>query len=163
MSEGGQIANIEKTINEIIAYCKNDPVKAEIARANFTILINAMKKYEKGPKYYNAIIEDADTPMMNQIQSNFQVPVEKRGESDSNKYPILAELEKIYQKKLKHKELQILGTKLSNLTGLKLDRDTKRSKPLLVNWFQTNWQILHSKIYEFELESINFTNPNSKQ
>ena len=119
-----------------------------------------MKKYEKCPKYYNAIIKDADAQGFNQAQNTYSN--EKRGEADSFKFPVLAELEKIYQKTLKQKELQTLGSKLSLLTGLKLDRDKKRSKPALLNWFQSNWQILHPKIYEFGLETFDFNNLNKK-
>ena len=60
MSGESQISNIERTVNEIIAKCRNDPARTEIAKVNFIMLIETMKKYEKGPKYYNAIMEESD-------------------------------------------------------------------------------------------------------
>ena len=159
MSEGSQISKIERSINEIIASCRNDPAKAEIAKVNFINLIEIMKKYEKGPKYYNAIMEDSDTQGILQTQT-FPMQIEKRVDDGSNS-TILIELQKIYSRKLKQKELQILGTKLAGYTGLKLDRDTKRSKQHLLNWFASNWQMLHLKIYEFNLEKLDFNSSNT--
>ncbi|EAY20270.1 hypothetical protein TVAG_192460 [Trichomonas vaginalis G3] len=150
-NEGTLIQNIEKNVAEILAACKDDPAKTEIARVNFELLITVIKKFEKGPRYYNAILEDQDAAQNNQMQSSFQMPVEKKGEPDAIKYPVIAELEKIYHKKLTTKELQALGSSLSKLQGLKLNRDTKRNKIKLLKWFSTHWQIVHSKIYEFGL------------
>ena len=161
MSGESQISNIERTVNEIIAKCRNDPARTEIAKVNFIMLIETMKKYEKGPKYYNAIMEESDIGF-GQVQSTYPMPQDKRGSTESYQSPVLAELEKIYSKKLKQKDLQKLGSELSRLAGLRLDRNTKRSKQELVNWFQTNWSFLHSKIYEHSLQNLDFENPNQK-
>lgn len=163
MNELTQIQNIERSIAEILAACRNDPAKSEIAQVNFDMLITTMKKFDLGPKYYNAILEDYDSNQNNQMQTSFQMQVEKRGEPDTFKFPIIAELEKIYHKKLIQRELQLLGTKLSQLTGLKLNRDTKRNKVSLLNWFTNHWQNLHSKIYEFQLDRIEILKEHQQQ
>ena len=150
--EGNPVSNVNSLIQEIIKACKNDKIKTEIALLNFEQLIQAMSQYEMAPKYYNAVLEEVDIPTVAQNQAPFSNSNEKRSENDQSKYPIIGDLEKIYGRRLKQKELQLLGNTLATKTGLKLDRVTKRSKIALLSWFSKNWQMLHPKIYEFGLK-----------
>ena len=89
--------------------------------------------------------------------SHFPYTGNNRKDNDPYKFPVVGELEKIYGRKLKQTELQALGVQLASKTGLKLERDTKRSKPLLLQWFYKNWTTLKPKIHEFNLNNMNFT------
>lgn len=151
MSETTQHSRIAALVQEIIEACNNDATKTDVAIANFQCLITAMKMYERAPRYFNAALEEADQPILQGVQAAAQVHHDRRDKNELYKYPVVGELEKIFGRKLKHKELQQLGTTLSRKIGLKLDRDTKRSKMALIQWFSTHWQTLHGKIYEFGL------------
>ena len=155
MSESNQHARIVNYINEIIEACRQDPTRIEVATVNFKSLLNAMKLYERAPRYFNSIFEDDENQFPQQDQMQFNQMNEKKNES-TNKAPVLNELEKIYGRKLKQTDLQQLGSALATQAGIKIDRDTKRSKVALTKWFATNWQIIYPKIYELNLNTMNF-------
>ena len=156
MSESTQHSRIAQYIREIIEVCKNDPSRLEVAIVNFQSLVNAMKAYERAPRYFNDILEEADS-FIPAGQMPHIISQEKRHDGDPYKYPIVGELEKIYKRKLKQTELQALASQLSAKTGLRLERDTKRSKALLLQWFSNNWTTLQPKIFEFHLNQMQFT------
>lgn len=156
MSETTQHSRIAALVQEIIDACKNDATKTDVAIANFQCLVTAMKLYERAPKYFNAALEEVDQMMIPGGVVPGQVPTDKKDKNDPYKYPVVGELEKIFGRKLKQKQLQQLGTTLSRKIGLRLDRDTKRSKLKLIQWFSTHWQTLHGKIYEFGLPNTPF-------
>ena len=147
MSESSQHSRIAKLVQDIIEACKNDPTRMEVAIANFDCLIKAMRQYELAPRYYNAALEDPDPSYTPPGQPN--IPISDKGNNDPYKYPVVGELEKIFGKKLRQSELQKVGKFLAQKIGLRLDRETKRSKPMLIQWFSAHWETLHSKIYEF--------------
>lgn len=157
MTDQSQINNISGMIQEILNRCHGDPIRTDIAITNFKALLDAMKIYEKAPKYFNALLEESETPI---IMTNTTYPqlqyTEQQHETELYKYPIVGELEHIYGHKLKQIHLQKLGTALSNKIGLRLNRDTKRSKQLLLQWFSANWTTLHPKIYEFGFHKSDF-------
>lgn len=155
MAEYNQQARIEAYIRDIIEVCRSDPAKLEVAIVNFQSLLDAMKLYGRSPKYYNNFIEDAEKN--SQLTQHFPYTGNNRKDNDPYKFPVVGELEKIYGRKLKQTELQALGVQLASKTGLKLERDTKRSKPLLLQWFYKNWTTLKPKIHEFNLNNMNFT------
>ena len=151
MSEHSRIA---KLIQEIIEACRNDPTRIEVATANFQCLVKVMELYERAPRYFNAALEEADLPFIRPGPPNMEAP--DKGGKEMYKVPIVGELEKIFGRHLKHTELQLVGKILSKKTGVKLSRDTKRSKPLLLQWFADHWDLLHTKIYDYELNKMEF-------
>lgn len=151
MSESNLHSRIAGYIHDIIEACRQDPSRLEVATTNFQSLVNAMKLYERAPRYFNMILEDAEAP------HNAAGQEKRSNEADMYKFPVVGELEKIYGKKLKQTELQMLGNALANKVGLRLDRDTKRSKVLLLQWFSQNWTTIHPKIYEHNLNKMSFT------
>ena len=153
-----QHSKIATYIQEIIEACKDDSIKREVAIANFTSLLNAMKGYERAPRYYNAIFDENDA-QPNQMNMRIN---DKHNDADVYKYPVVGELEKIYGRKLKQCELQKLANALSSSVNIHLTRDTKRSKSLLLNWFSNNWTVIHSKIYELKLNQMKFDDPPKK-
>ena len=157
MDPTGKTEKIKNMINEIITICKGNQNKTYIAISNFQTLIDAMVLYERAPKYYNSLLEESETPI---IQNNPQYPTTNNSENSQPqlyKYPIVGELEGIYHQKLKQLHLQKLGTALASKLSLKLDRKTKRNKAALLQWFSSNWNVLHQKIYEFGLHRMDFS------
>ncbi|OHS95261.1 hypothetical protein TRFO_02248 [Tritrichomonas foetus] len=154
MTDTTQHSRIANYIADIINCCANDQSLLEVAVANFQHLNNAMKGYERAPKYFNGIIEDAEISPTNYPLSHFPTPYNAM--ENNKKFPIANELEKIYDRKLKQCELQMLAKELSSKIGLKLSRDTKRNKTDLLNWFAHNWVVIHPKIFEYQLEKFNF-------
>ncbi|EAY11849.1 hypothetical protein TVAG_459210 [Trichomonas vaginalis G3] len=156
MTESNQHNRIVKYINEIIEYCRQDPTRIEVAVANFNCLLTAMKLYDRAPRYFNSIFDDCDATIPLQNAPIIPLAADKPPESQ-NKPPVLNELEKIYGKKLKITDLQMLGSALSQNLNIKLDRDTKRSKVAMINWFATNWNVILPKIYELGLQRMDFS------
>ena len=152
-----EINQIENYINDIIEECQKNPLNIDYTIKNFELLIEVMKKYEKAPKYFNSILEETDSTITPPIQGIFPNSIEKKNDFDQSKHPVMNDLEKIFNRKLKQKDLQLLGNSLSQKTGLKLDRDTKRSKTALIQWFHIHWQMLHPKIYEYGLNRMEFS------
>ena len=113
-----------------------------------------MSRYALAPRYYNTALEEANTLYVPPGQPN--MPPQERSNKDPYKYPVVGQLEKIFGRKLKQTELQELGKILAQKIGLKLDRETKRSKQLLIQWFSNNWATLHMRIYEFDLPKMSF-------
>lgn len=150
MTDSNQQAKLENYIKEIIAACKDDSVKLEVAISNFQALANAMKQYERAPRYFNAAFEEGEA-QPNQIRMKVG-----RIETDSQSFPVVYEIEKIYGRKLKQIELQQLANQISNKIGLKIGRNVKRSKVLLLQWFSTNWATIHPKIYEYNFNQMTF-------
>ena len=162
MSETSQHARISKYIQEIQEICTRDQTKVEVAIVNFKSLLTAMKLYDRAPRYFNSIFDDDDNQYMQQDDIRFDQLNDPKNGAISMKPPILNELEKIYGRKLKQPDLQQLGSVLASKIHLKLDRNTKRSKALLIKWFETNWQLIYPKIYECNLNQMEFQRPKSK-
>lgn len=155
MTDNQQQSKLEALINEIIEACKNDPIRLQVAISNFQALCDSMKGYERAPRYFNAIFEEGAT------QANSVSIRTKRSDADA-KHPIEVEFEKIYSRKLKLTELQHLEKELSSKLKLRIDRNTKRSKVCLLQWFSSNWEIIQPKIIEFGLDKIDFEALNKK-
>lgn len=155
MTESSQHARISQYINDIIAACRQDPARIEVAIANFKSLLTAMKLYDQAPRYFNAIFSDNETipGLTNQQQ---MPPQADTGNDLQNRPTVATDLEKIYGKKLKITELQQLGNILSQNLNIKLDRDTKRSKVALLSWFAKSWSVIYPKIYELGLQRMIF-------
>ncbi|OHS98392.1 hypothetical protein TRFO_35241 [Tritrichomonas foetus] len=154
MTDSNQIARIQGYIQEIYDHCAANPNRLEVAITNLQALKSAITSYERAPRYYNAIFEDNDVqPIMKRTIDN---------ENDQYKHPVIGELEKIFDRKLKQSELKDLAKALSEKIQLRLDRDTKRSKIKLLQWFSNNWEIVHQKIYEFNFNKMAFDDQTKK-
>lgn len=149
MTDNKQQSKLEGYINDIIKACEGDPTRLQVAISNFQALCDAMKGYERAPRYYNAIFEEGDN------QANLLTIKTKRIDTDA-KLPIISELEKIYGWKLKHIELQQLAKEISDKLKIKVSRDTKRSKILLLEWFSSNWETIRPKMLEYKLDKMTF-------
>lgn len=152
MSESSQHSQIAKLIQDIISACREDPSRIEVAIANFEALITSITRYALAPAYYNTALEGARIQHVQPGQPNM-LPQDRQGK-DPYKFPVVGQLEKIFGQKLKQKQLQEIGKILAEKIGLKLDRDTKRSKPQLLKWFSVNWETLHPRIYDFKLNNM---------
>lgn len=152
MADVSKRTRIEEYINDIISTCQTDSTKLEVAIVNFRQLLETMNKYERSPKYFNSLIEDVEKTYHTHTGTS-----STRRDEDQYAFPVVSELESIYGKKLKQTELQALGTQLATKTGLRLERETKRSKNLLLQWFYRNWTTLKPKIFEFNLHTMNFS------
>lgn len=151
MADSAQKERLENYMKEILEACKNDSLRTEVALANLKALNNAIKEYEKAPKYYNAMLEaESQSNLISSKKSSFE---------SEYKFPVVGELEKIYSKKLKQIELQQLAKQLAPKIGLKLNRDTTRSKVLLLQWFSINWPTIRPKIFELNLDKMSFNEP----
>jgi len=53
------------------------------------------------------------------------------------------EITKRYGEGIKQQELLSIAQVLSATTNIKLDRDAKRRKSVLIKWFEENWYIIH--------------------
>lgn len=144
---------LEKYIQDIIEACRTDPGRIEVAIVNFKSLLTAMKVYDNAPRYFNSILEEAEMPA---IQGQPQYQQEDQHTSGKSQFPVIGEMEKIFNRKLKQVQLQQIASALSMNTGVRLDRDTRRSKIALVQWFTNNWAVLHPKIYELGLPNKEF-------
>lgn len=155
MTDNNNQIKIKQYINEIIEACKNDPIRQQVAISNFQALCDSMKGYERAPRYYNAIFEEGSQ------QANSVTIRTKRSDAEA-KHPIETEFEKIYNRKLKLTELQQLEKEISSKLQLKIDRNTKRSKICLLQWFSSNWEKIKPKIIEFGLDKMDFGAQNKK-
>jgi len=151
MTESLNKTRIETFLKDIIEICKKDPMKIEVVSVNFKSLLSVMKHYERAPRLYNHIIEDAESTFNAQMEA--QIQPDKRYDGEKVRNPVIMELERVFGRKLKQTDLQHIGTAISNKTGLKLDRETKRSKVLLVKWFTINWRIVQDNLTAINLES----------
>ena len=121
---------------------------------NFKSLLNAMKLYDRAPRYFNSIFEDDEMQYMQGDGMNFNKQNSSNADQNQPNKSKINELEKIFGRKLKQTDLQQIGNLLASKLNLKLDRNTKRSKVLLIEWFTKHWQILYPKIYEFNLPQM---------
>lgn len=151
MADSAQKERLDNYINEIFGACTNDSLRTKVAIENLKALSLAIKEYERAPKYYNAMFEG-------ETQSNF-TSIKKSAFESEYKFPVVGELEKIYSKKLKQIELQQLAKQLSPKIGIKINRDTVRSKVLLLQWFSINWTVIRPKIFELNLDKMKFDEP----
>ena len=60
---------------------------------------------------------------------------------------------------IKQPELLSIAEVCANSAGIKLDRDAKRRKSVLVKWFQENWMRIQPYLNFVILEDINKTQP----
>jgi hypothetical protein len=104
-----------------------------------------MKRYEHGPRLFDALVEEAE-------QADADLPPTAPGaDRDIVKHPIVADLERLFGRKLKLKELRYVGKKVAERVGLRLERATTRRKGKLLDWFAANWAALHPKMVELGL------------
>lgn len=151
------VDELKTTFREIMAACLGDPAKTELAISNLEQLIRVMQKYDIAPRYYNASLAGQDQAFMGGSLQMYH-PQQDRGRSlADNALDIPTELEKIYCRKLNLSHLQKLATELSARTLIRLDRDTKRNRTMLIKWFKSNWGLLHPRIYEYNLQNMQFT------
>ncbi|OHT08274.1 hypothetical protein TRFO_04875 [Tritrichomonas foetus] len=159
MSDSTQHSRMASCIQDIVEKCKKNPSKIEIATANFQALLKAMKGYSKCRKLYSSLFEN-DAPNK-AIQREAQIQRAERIERNKRNQPkvtpqAITELEAIYNRKLKHTELKELATKLNQVVGCYINRETKRSKTLLIEWFSINWETIRPLIYSSGLDKYDF-------
>jgi hypothetical protein len=148
MSESTQHSRIANYIHEIITGCQNDPVRLEVATVNFTSLLTAMKLYERAPRHFNAIIDEADNPPAQLGQQTFMAMPSFPESADMYKNPVIGPLEEMFGRKLKQQELVVFGKVVAERLSIKLDRDTKRHRGKLLRWYSDNWGIVRPMMQE---------------
>jgi hypothetical protein len=63
------------------------------------------------------------------------------------------ELAKRYGPKLVHEELVSIADLVANRLHIKLDRDARRRKIVMIKWFEENWTLIHPLLEEIVLDS----------
>jgi hypothetical protein len=68
--------------------------------------------------------------------------------------PVWREITGRFGRKIKHPELLSIADVLAAHANIKLDRDAKRRKPVLVKWFNENWGSLRPYLRYVSLEDV---------
>jgi hypothetical protein len=147
MSESADQLRIANYVHEIIQSCERDRVRTDVAIANFESLLTAMRRYEHGPRHFDALVEEAEQA------DDAPPPIAPKGDKDLLKCPPLADLDQLFGRRLKHFELKKVGETVAEKMGLRLGRNAKRKKGIMLDWFASNWVRLHPKIVELGLHN----------
>ena len=111
-----------------------------------------MAGFEKAPKFYTSIFEEDLANQVNQAVSAPKKKVEKKKKNSD--YPAILELEEMFGRKLKHIDLQKIAITLQKQAGVYIERNTKRNKQLLLEWFAENWQLAKNLIEKHNLQAM---------
>ena len=82
--------------------------------------------------------------------TNFEGTITKEKERIANRLanfnpkdtPVWREITQRFGSSIKQPELLSIATVLAQNANIKLDRDAKRRKSVLIKWFQENWQVI---------------------
>jgi predicted oxidoreductase len=58
----------------------------------------------------------------------------------------------MYGPKLSHDELVSIGALAANALQIKLDRDARRRKPVMIKWFEEHWIQIQPILWSIKLE-----------
>ena len=155
MSDSTQHSLMAKEIQEIVNLCKQSPSKLEVGIVNLHSLYKAMKGFELAPKAYISLFDSNNNKSSTKSQA-IESSKKAKTKINSEKYPVLLKLGQIYGRVLKSTEMKDLAIIISKKSGLYLNRDQKRNKAQLLDWFSDNWDIIEPIIRQNSLENINF-------
>jgi hypothetical protein len=138
-----QIDRIKSYLEAITAICQEYPSALQMAIANFNSLLSVMKAYERAPRMFNARLEETQ-PAPRHAARSYQAPQPVNPEP--HRFPVIGNLEMEFGRKLKQKDLVAIAKGLTGSLGLKLEREVKRKKEQLIEWFDANWQVIEPKV-----------------
>lgn len=156
MSDSTQHSQMVKELQEIVELCKQSPSKLEVGIANLNSLYKAMKGFELASKAYVSLFNSSSINKIQDKNSINAIKAKNKIKNDLETSPAILKLGKIYGRTLKSTEMKDLAIIISQKTGLFLNRDQKRNKIQLLNWFSANWEIIEPAIIENELDKITF-------
>ena len=130
MSDSDCHFQISQYIQAIIALCKEDQSKINLAISNFRSLLDVLELYDKSPDFYNNLYNEskAHSPKLLKSQENFNKKMQNFSKDDNL---ILRMIENTLEKKMNFKDLKDLADFLSSKTGIELKREEKTKPDLL--------------------------------
>lgn len=156
MSDSTQHSQMVKELQEIVELCKQSPSKLEVGIANLNSLYKAMKGFELASKAYVSLFNSSSINKIQDKNSINAIKAKNKLKNDLETSPAILKLGKIYGRTLKSTEMKDLAIIISQKTGLFLNRDQKRNKIQLLNWFSANWETIEPVIIENELDKMTF-------
>lgn len=156
MSDSTQHSQMVKELQEIVELCKQSPSKLEVGIANLNCLYRAMKGFELAPKAYVSLFNTNPANKYQDKNTINAIKAKKKAKTELENSPAILKLGKIYGRTLKSTEMKELAIIISQKTGLFLNRDQKRNKIQLLNWFSANWDTIEPVIIDNELDKMNF-------
>ena len=77
---------------------------------------------------------------------------ERLGDFDAKRCPVWRKITQRFGNAIKQPELLSIARVLADQLNLKLDRDAKRRKSVLIKWFAENWELVGDLIDYVQLE-----------
>jgi hypothetical protein len=149
-----QIERIEQYLDQIITMCREDPTALQMAVANFKFLLDVMKVYERAPRMFTARLGETQLPPRHPGRPE---PPVATSPTDQHRFPVIGNLEVEFGRKLKQRDLVSIAKRLTLSLGLKLERQVKRKKDDLLQWFDSNWQAIEPLVREMQWrETVQF-------
>jgi hypothetical protein len=127
---------LQSYVGDILSACQNDPARLELAAANFQLLINAMKRYDRSPVQFDGAFDESE-------------------DLESRRAIVSANIAKIIgAKQITQQVLREIGKVVSARTGLNVDRDTKRKQSRFLDLMWSHWDVIQPTIMDFVREGV---------
>jgi hypothetical protein len=128
---------VDAYVHEIIASCAQTPARLELITANFELLVIALKRYDRAPRFFDTLLEDAlGAPPHGPKPGVMPSP------DPGNSEPMKNRLAEVLGQKMNQRELVKIAKAIADRLAIVLGRDQKRNQTLLFKWFEDHWDVI---------------------
>jgi hypothetical protein len=131
-----QRPTIDAYVHEIIAACAQDPSRLELITTNFQMLATALKRYDRAPRTFDMLLEDALGSAAPGPRPGLAPPPEASSEA------VIDRIVEIIGWRPKLRDLVKIAKEVGSRLAILVGRDLKRNQGLLWQWFDQHWDAI---------------------